>query len=152
MKINNTNFEELSVDNPSTHMSEPSFKWDKTSNADGSFNYSISGYITSSIGTTIGSNAGLSFGLGKDIVEGQIINVNAPDFGLDIAYTLSLSNVGYRNWDGTTTGQITITHFDGNTLSVSFNFANVAKYTDNPLVGVDYLNNTVSGTFTSIKQ
>ena len=151
MKINNTNFVELLLNNPSTKLMEPSLKWYKIPNSDGTFKYSISGYITSSTGTKLGSDASIRVDLGKDIVQGQIINVNSPNFGLDIAYTLSASNVGYKNWNGTTTGQITITHFDGNTLSIEFNFANVAKYTENPLVG-DLDNNTVVGTFSSIKQ
>jgi hypothetical protein len=150
LKINSTNFSELLVHNSSTNQMEHSLEWYKTDNGDGTFSYGISGYITSSTETSLGNDAYFSIDLGEDIVQGQIINVNSPDFELDIAYTLSASNVGYRNWNGTTTGQIKITHFDGVTMSGEFSYANVVKYTDNPIVGEDYSNNTVVGTFSSI--
>lgn len=150
LKINNTNFNELLVHNSSTNQMEHSLEWYKINNGDGTFSYGVSGYITSSTETSMGSDASFSIDLGKDIVQGQIINVNSPDFELDIAYTLSASNVGYRNWNGTTTGQIKITHFDGVIMSGEFNFANVNKYTDHPNVGEDLFNNTVVGTFSSI--
>lgn len=150
LKINNTNFSELFVNNPATNQSEHSLEWSKIDNGNGTFNYGITGYITSSTETSLGSDASFNIDLGNDIVQGQIINVNSPGFELDIVYILSASNVGYRNWNGTTTGQIKITHFDGVTMSGEFNFANVNKYTDNPNVGEDLFNNSVVGTFSSI--
>lgn len=143
MKINNTTYQEyIDLNNP--------LSWSKTANGNGTFNYSIYGYIHEN-NFTVSFPKSIRFSLGTNVQNGQIININTPGFEFSILGN-GLDTSEYRFYNGISSGQIKITHFDGVTMSGEFNFSGITKYVENPQIGIDYNNNTIVGTFTSIEK
>ncbi len=143
MKINDIVYQEY-ID------SNDRLKWNKTINSNGTYDYSIYGYIHQN-NFTVSFPKSISFSLGSNIQNGQIININTPGFLFSIMGS-GLDTSEYHFVNGTSSGQLKITYYDGITMSGEFNFTNIVKYVENPQIGVNYTNNTIQGTFTSIEK
>jgi hypothetical protein len=142
MKINDTSYQEYLDSNES-------LSWNKSLNSNGTYNYLIDGYIQTNGLLSFSSPKYINFYLGANIHDGQIINVNTPEFQFSILGN-GLETSEYHFVNGTSSGQIKITHFDGVTISGEFSFSKIFKYIENPKIGENLTNNTISGTFTKI--
>lgn len=113
--------------------------WDKKENFNGTFSYSIYGFIE-------GTNKHdyievISFDLGQNIQTNQVFDSNNKNFS---AYVLFL-NKRFDFEDGVTTGQLKITYFDGKTMSGEFSFNKLrSDYVSMPFI------NITKGVFTHI--
>jgi hypothetical protein len=143
LKINDTNYQEYTDDNNHAY-------WNIYNNGNGTNNYSIKSYIN-----VIGINVvafpktiEINFS-GTKLENGQIINGNATGFNFTI-YGSGLDTSEYHFVNGTSTGQIKITNFNGVTMSGEFSFTRIVKFVEYPQIGVDYQNNTINGTFNSV--
>lgn len=141
IKINDTKYQEY------TGTYENSY-WNIYNNGNGTNNYSINAYVNV-IGLVVAFPKQLNINFtGTNIQNGQIINGNTAGFNFTI-YGTGLDTSEYHYINGTSLGQIKITYFDGIIMNGEFSFTGIAKYVENPQVGVNYMNNTVEGTFHS---
>ena len=138
MKINDISYQEDS--------SSDGLTWDKIANGNGTYDYSINGYIQEKP-YTIWWPKTLKLKLGTKIQSGQIINGNTTGFNF-VIYGNGLNESEYRFVNGTSKGQIKITSFDGITMSGEFSFTEIVHFSDRPVS--NYKNNTISGSFNSL--
>lgn len=137
LKINDIDYKESVIEafGEATH----TLYWDKKENYNGSYSYSIYGFIEGTNGHDYIEV--ISFDLGESIQTNQVFNSTDKNFS---CYVLFL-NKRFDFEEGVTTRQLKITHFDGKTISGEFSFSKLkSDYVSMPFITI------TKGVFTHI--